>query len=367
MAKQIHYDIEPLVISFPEAFYYLIFGQKSNGKSYQAKQSPGAFFGVTHYLETGMKFVLTRRWGTDLTSSWIEKYFSDVDVKKLTNGKYTFISVWRKDIFFSNIDENYKVKRGEKIGTAVALSMEQHYSGASFLEYDNIIFEEFMERGAWLKDESEKLQILYSTVDRKRGITKVVMVGNTITRICPYLVDWNLLDTVRNLKQGEKALVDTGTTYELEDGTIKPVTIALEFCRDSGGKSLAFGSAKKMIDEGDWQSKPQPKLTNSKNEYKIMYRIGFEYKGFRFLGELMRKDKDLMWFIYPKNDDFDNKIIVFSDRVVESRLWFRDIYSARVPNRLKKILDTFRESIIFYSDDLTGTDFKQAIDFEIRK
>lgn len=91
-----------------------------------------------------------------------------------------------------------------------------------------------MERGAWLKNEAERLQILYSTVDRKRGTTKVVMVGNTITKINPYLLDWNLLDTVKNLKQGEIAEVDTGTTYELEDGTIKNVTIALEYCRSSG-------------------------------------------------------------------------------------------------------------------------------------
>lgn len=367
MAIQIHYSVSPLVRKYPKALYYIIFGEKSNGKSYQAKQNEDDFFGVTHYLKTKKKFILLRRWGADLTTSWCEKYFSDVNVYKLTNGKYSCISIWRKDIYFANIDENYKIKRGEKIGTCISLSQEQHYSGASFLDYDNIIFEEFMERGAWLKNEAERLQILYSTVDRKRGSTKVIMVGNTITKINPYLTDWNLLETVRNLKQGEMALVDTGTEYELENGKIEKVTIAIEYCRASGGKTLAFGSAKSMIDSGAWQSKPQPKLTDSKNKYKILYRIGFQYKGFRFLGELMKKDKNLMWFIYPKTTEFDEKIIVFSDEVSESRFWFRDIYSNRLPERVQKILSTFRESIIFYSDDLTGTDFKQAIDFEIRK
>lgn len=208
--------------------------KKVTEKATKQNKTKITIFGVTHYLATGKKFILCRRWGADLTTSWIEKYFSDVDVKKLTKGKYTAITVWRKDLFFSNIDENYKIKRGEKIGTCIALSQEQHFSGASFLDYDNIIFEEFMERGAWIKNESEKIQILYSTVDRKRGTTKVVMVGNTITKINPYLLDWNLLDTAKNLKQGEIAEVDTGTTYELEDGTIKNVTIALEYCRSSG-------------------------------------------------------------------------------------------------------------------------------------
>ena len=74
-----------------------------------------------------------------------------------------------------------------------------------------------------------------------------------------------------------------------------------------------------------------------------------------------------MWFIYPKKSEFDEKIIVFSDEVSESRFWFRDIYQTNLPKRIINILDTFRESAIFYSDDLTGTDFKQAIDFTIRK
>ena len=82
---------------------------------------------------------------------------------------------------------------------------------------------------------------------------------------------------------------------------------------------------------------------------------------------MLQKDKNLMWFIYPKNTEFDDKIIVFSDEVSESRFWFRDIYQTNLPKRIIKIIDTFRESTIFYSDDLTGTDFKQAIDFSIRK
>ena len=367
MSKQIHYNLTPIMEKYPDASYYLIFGEKSNGKSYQAKQNKDGYFGVTHYLKTKNKFILLRRWAADLTTSWIEKYFSDVDVNKLTDGKYTCITSYRKDLYFSNIDENYKIKRGEKIGTCIALSQEQHFSGASFLDYDNIIFEEFMERGAYLAHESEKLQILYSTIDRKRGTTKVIMVGNTISRICPYLVDWNLLEDMRKLKQGEMTEIDTGTEYELNPDKIKKVTIAIEYCRASGGKSLAFGSAKTMIDSGTWQSRPQPKLTESKNKYKIIFRIGFQYKGFRFLGELLKKDSNLMWFIYPKKTEFDKKIIVFSDEVSESRYWFRDIYATNLPSRVIKILDTFRESIIFYSDDLTGTDFKQAIDFSIRK
>lgn len=152
------------------------------------------------------------------------------------------------DLYFNKIDENQKSLKKEKIGSVMALSTEQHYSGASFLDYDTIIFEEFMERGQYISRESEKLQILYSTVDRKRGTTKVFMVGNTISRICPYLNDWNLLEIIRHQKQGEIKVVDTGVEYFDTKGNKITVTIAIEYCLSSGGNTLAFGQAKTMID-----------------------------------------------------------------------------------------------------------------------
>lgn len=120
---------------------------------------------------------------------------------------------------------------------------------------------------------------------------------------------------------------------------------------------------------GSWQSNKQPKLQFSKKEYKTVLRIGFQYMGFKFIGELLRKDSNIIWFIFPYNKEFFENFIVFSDEVKESIYWQRNIYDINFPNEdLKKLLfNTFRESMIFFSDDLCGTDFKQAIDFEIKK
>ena len=360
---QIHYNIEELLKKAPLSIYYLIYGEKSNGKSYQVKH-----LAINNYIKNKKKFVLLRRWKADISTAWVEKYFHDVDVEKLTAGKYNSITVWRGDLFFNRLNEQGKSLEKEKIGSVMALSTEQHYSGASFLDYDMVIFEEFMERGTYLNRESEKLQILYSTIDRKRGTTKVYMVGNTISRVCPYLKDWNLLETVRKQKQGDINIVDTGVEYETEKGSEK-VTIAIEYCKSSGGKTLAFGEASKMIDTGSWQAQKQPKLQDSYKKYKCVLRIGFQYMGFKFIGELLQKEEILVWFIYPYNKDFYPDLIVFSDEVRETIFYQRNIYDITFPNEdLKKLLyETFRENMIFYSDDLCGTDFKTAIDFEIKK
>ena len=101
-----------------------------------------------------------------------------------------------------------------------------------------------------------------------------------------------------------------------------------------------------------------------------MFLSGFQYKGFRFVGVLLKdiKTKDFVWFIYPRQKEFSEKMLVFSDQIKQSQYWQRNIYNLTFENeRLQKALSTFRESNIFYSDDLTGTDFKASIDFSIIK
>lgn len=356
--KQIHYDIKPILETGSN--YYIIFGEKSNGKSYQAKH-----LCLENYLKTGKRFILLRRWKDDISQLWCEKYFDDVDVKRLTDGKYTTITCYRKELFFSNLNDLGKPIRGEKIGYVIALSREQHMSGGSFLDVNIILFEEFMERGVYISKEPSKLMTLYSTIDRKKGDTTLIMVGNTITRVNPYLSEWGLQPIIRNMKQG-----DIRTTIVHNESN--DVKLAIEYCRSSGGKTMAIGNASSMIDKGSWQSNPQPKLPKSKKMYKVLWRIGFEYQSFRFLGELLQdkeNPKYVCWFIFPTIKEFkDKNLLIFTDKVSIDKHYQRNIYDLTFKNdNITMILQTFREGNIFYSDDLTGTDFKQVIDFSIRR
>ena len=96
----------------------------------------------------------------------------------------------------------------------------------------------------------------------------------------------------------------------------------------------------------------------------------FCYKTFKWVGELLqdKKTKDLVWFIKPYSKEINNKTLVFSDIIKPSRYYQRDIYNPSIKNdRIKSILETFKENRIFYATDLCGTEFKQSIDFIIRK
>lgn len=384
--KIIHYSIDE--IDKCGANFNLIWGERSNGKSYQVKHKKA----IIPYLEKvdryndsyldkgniikrtqkeGKRFILMRRFKEEITSSWIESYFSDVDIEKLTDGKYNMITMFRKELFLTYYDiETHKSTRGAKIGYAVALSTEQNYAGGSYLDVSDIIFEEFMSRTTYLHDESNKLLNFYSTVDRKRGTTKLWLVGNTITRVCPYIQDWGLNDIVFKQKQGEIKCLWIPTKDLDDNGKMIEVKLAIEHCKSTGNSSFVFGTHASMLNKGEWQSDPQPKLPKSYNDYKMLFRFAFHYKTFTWLCEYLvdKENKDVLWFIYPYNKKLKKNIIVFSDIIKTSPYWQKDIYNPLIKNKmLIDLFKTFRENRIFYSSDLCGTEFKQSIDFEIRK
>ena len=341
---RVHYNID--TIDKLGASINLIYGERSNGKSYQVKHKkaviPFLEGGVSYYdtysskgvikevIKTkGKRFMLVRRYREEITPALVEKYFDDIDVEKLTNGKYDLITVYRGEIFLSNFDtKTNKVIKGEKIGYVIALSTEQKYAGGSFLDVTEIIFEEFMSRSLYLPKEPDKLMNLYSTIDRKRGIVRLWLVGNTISKVCPYLTEWGIMDIVRHQKQGEIKTVwlDTG---DYDENNVKiEVKLAIEYCASTGNSSFVIGSHKAMLNKGEWQSDTQPKLPKSYNLYKVLYRVGFIYKGFSFLGELLEdtEDKTTCWFIKYYQKEFKSDIIVFSDIIKPSPYYQRNIY-----------------------------------------
>lgn len=390
MGKFMYYNLDN--IDKEGASINLMYGERSNGKSYQLKdkkmfrpyledvkryvctyKNPNEV--IEEDIKAGKRFMLVWRLVQDIRTEKIESYFMDMDIMKLTKEKYNTIDVYRRQIYLANYNvETGKTVRGEKIGYVVALSIEQNYAGGSYLDVSDIIFEEFMSRlgngTTYLYQEPTKLMNLYSTVDRKRGTTKLWLVGNTITRVCPYLKDWGIQSEIMHQKQGEIITKWVSTNSYDDEGREIKIKLAIEYCKDSGKSSYVIGDHSAMLNKGEWQSDPQPHLPKSYKCYKCIYRMVFFYKGFKFLAEYLvdKETNESCWFIKPKYTEIKKKTLVFSDIIKPSIYYQRDIYNPLIRNdRLKRFLYEFRENQIFYASDLCGTEFKNAIDFEIRK
>ena len=342
--KITHYSLDN--IEKENADFNLIWGEKGNGKSYQVKHKRG----VLKYLETGSRFILLRRWKDEVTTEKVEHYFADVDIYKITNTQYNCITTYRKSIYLSNYDpETAKTTRGEKIGYVMALSQEQNYSGCSFLDVEDIIFEEFMSRNEYISNEANKLMYLYSTIDRKRHKVKVWLAGNTVSRVCPYIQDWDLHKIISTQKQG--TIITKEIPAGEEFGQTIYAKLAIEYCKSTGKSSFVFGKAADMINKGEWQSDPQPHLPKSVNCYDSKLKIIFNFKTFTFIGDYLidKETKEDVWYIYPYSGKIKDNTVVISDQVKTSNYWQRNIYDTQFKNeKLNRLLyNTFRESKIF--------------------
>lgn len=360
MKNYTHYNMDDIISR--NSNINIVYGERSNGKSYQFKHK---IMFTDDIINGDRRFILVRRKKDELTTEKIERYFQDVDIERITKGEYDCIDVWRREVFLAKFNhQKFKKERGKKIGYVIPLEREQDYAGASFLDVDNIIYEEFMSRDRYLYDEPNKLMNLYCTVDRKRGTTKLWLCGNSISRVCPYLADWDIMDIMRTQEQG--TIIDRDFDVS-EDETVK---MSIEYCRNTGATSYVIGSHAGMLSTGEWQSDPQPHLPKSLKNYDISFISVFTFKQFSFLVRYLtdKETGEHVWFICDKRGTIKDNTWEITDIIKQDHKCFRDPYTVKTTNkRIKAIFDDFRENKIFYSTDLTGTDFKQAIDFIIKK
>ena len=346
MARNIkYYDISNVLKT--EAQYIILLGQRSNGKSYQAKLTV-----LKNAYKNKKNFVYLRRWQADIKTKAIKSYFADMPISKITNGEYSGIEAWNGDIYFTTVDDKGNTIKGQTIGKYCALNEYERYKSWAFVDYEYILFEEFITDATYLNDEPRQLQQFVSTVARHKKLT-VLMIGNTLSRVCPYFNEW-CLEGVLKQKIGTIDVYH----HHLENSV---VDIAVEYCANSNAENkMFFGQSAKQIISGEWDTKDVPKLPRKQYEYEKVYEILIEYQAFKFVIELLVEPAygGLICFVYPftGNRKF-NRIITdtFSDNpFITSGL---DI--SKKPELL--ISNCIKSGKVCYSDNLTGSDFAHVI------
>ena len=347
MARNIkYYDISNVLKT--EAQYIILLGQRSNGKSYQAKLTV-----LKNAYKNKKNFVYLRRWQADIKTKAIKSYFADMPISKITNGEYSGIEAWNGDIYFTKEDEKGNIVKGQTIGKYCALNEYERYKSWAFVDYEYILFEEFITDATYLNDEPRQLQQFVSTVARHKKLT-VLMIGNTLSRVCPYFNEW-CLEGVLKQKIGTIEIYH----HHLEDSV---VDIAVEYCANSNAENkMFFGQSAKQIVSGEWDTVDVPKLPKPIEYYDKVYEVLVEYQKFRFVIELLIEPVNggIISYIYPytKNRKILRKITQeFSDNpFISARL-----DTTKRPEFL--IAECFRLGKVCFSDNLTGSDFKHVND-----
>lgn len=359
--KQKYYRLDKL--DKIEAQYKMLIGERSNGKSYAVKERV-----LMDAYQNKKQFILLRRWLVEIKQNLVELYFADMPVAKITKGEYDGVCVYNANIYFYKMVDGKKLK-SDCIGYVRALSQEQHYTSGSYNAVDTIVFEEFLSRDYYLPSETDKLSNFVSTIARRRTIT-VYMIGNTINKICPYFTNWNL-QHVGQQKQGTIELYHFSTLEIDENGDSVVVTIAVEFCENSGRNSkMFFGRISNMITSGEWLTKEYNRLPGKLIDYVTLYHIIYVYDNMRFNLKLLADDDGrMLWYIYPYTGVLENET---GKRIVINK-WIPDYITLMNSNIVTKgfvnavkteipLLDLlFNGGCVCYSDNSTGTDYNNSI------
>ena len=330
------------------ADYLMVFGQNCSGKSYQGKEEC-----IERALK-GERFFFLRRWIPDLNQNIATSYFDDMPVSKYTKGEWDNIVARAGCFYFQRMGEDGKPEKSEVIGYYGVLTEWQRYKSNVYLNCTFMLFEEFITDGVYLDDEPLKLQRLVTTVFRDHK-GQVMMIGNTVSRINPFFMEWT--PNVPKQKQG------TIEIYHMHDavGEGNDITIACEYGgRIKGSGSMFFGESSKSIMAGEWSVVDQPKLPKELHLYEMVYELALEYQAFDFVLQLLvdPEEGSKILFVYPKTGQrkFDRVITdKFSTDIMTTR-YFND-------NRPESYMqECIAKQRVCYSDNLTATDFLTVID-----
>lgn len=342
----------------------VIYGERAPGKSFDIKT-----LGLTESWETKKPcLALIRRQKVDIETDQVEGYFVDRNVNtvsEITGGEFTFIQYWKKGLYFARVENDEsspkygKVIRGHKCGEVFALSTSRHYKSTGHPDIDFIIYEEFIsEDGFYLEDEPHKLENLISTIMRKDSKCRIFLIGNTLSRVCPYFLEWGL----KNIRKQKPGTIDI-YTHENTEGEI--LKIAVEHCPPSPHKSkLFFGRAAKSIQGGAWYTGSYPHLPEDFEKYDDVFDITYHSRDdFFFTLRLLVHIEEgyIITYIHPAKHICDRQI----SSAFDTNILITPQLDMNNPAEMM-IRDCFIKNKVVYSDNQCAQDFVDSCKAELR-
>ena len=141
-----YYDLKAILST--NAYWNIILGERSNGKSYSVKK-----YCLDNFFNNGKEFFYLRRYAEDIKISSVENYFADfIDyLIKISNGAYNQIYAYQRKIYARNA----KTKKRIVIGHYGSISEYERLKSQQFPNVENIIFEEFITDRYYINDIEE--------------------------------------------------------------------------------------------------------------------------------------------------------------------------------------------------------------------
>lgn len=291
------------------ADYNIIFGERSNGKTYAALK-----YGIERYLKTGEQMAYIRRWREDLRGKRAENLFANHVanglIEELTDGKFNEVFYLSNKWFLSyyDKDKNKRYPDSTPFCFGFCLSEQEHEKSSSYPNVTTIVFDEFLTRRIYLPDEFMLFMNLLSTIIRQRDNVKVFMLGNTVNKFCPYFQEMGL----KNVGVMEQGTIDI---YRFgEHGA----TVAVEYCdtivkQKPSNKYFCFDNQNlQMITGGKWELAVYPHLPCKYKPKDVLFVFYIKFNDAILQGNIIQVGDENFCYIHQKTTpikDEDNSLI----------------------------------------------------------
>ena len=336
------------------ATYNVIFGERSNGKTYAMLKK-----GLELWFKDRSQMAYVRRWKEDLTGRRAQRLFSGLlengEVEKITKGEFTGIHYYAGKWFMCNYDDNGKAIYSDLdiICFAFALSDGEHDKSTSFPNIKLVVFDEFLTAKLYLNDEFVHFMNTISTIVRRREDVKIYMLGNTVNKYCPYFQEMGLT----HIKQMEQGTIDV---YQYGDSTL---TVAVEYCesqktkgKEKANKYFAFNNPKlHMITGGSWEMALYPHLPVKYKPNDVVLRFFIDFSDNLYQGNVIIVEDSVFIYIHRKTSTLrtNNTDMVYTLEHSIKTNYNRSIF--KCTNKVQaKIAHLFKTDRVFYQSNDVG-------------
>ena len=347
--KQKFYSLKNILSK--NAQYNVIFGERSNGKTYAVLK-----YGLEKFISSGEQMAIVRRWRDDFTGKrgvvMFDALVQNGEVERMTAG------VWNGIIYFSSKWYLCRYEDGKReevseipFAYGFALTSMEHDKSTAYPNITTVCFDEFLTRTSYLPDEFVLFMNVLSTIIRQRTNVKIFMLGNTVNKYCPYFKEMGLT----HVKQMEQGSIDI---YRYGDSDL---TVAVEYTKpNKAGKEsdlyFAFDNPKlSMITGGAWEIAIYPHCPVKYVPKEVLFTYFIDFDGELLQCEIVNHDDLYFTFIHRKTTplkDTDNDLIYTTD--YSPRPNYRRKITKPTSNMEKRIAEHFIKDKVFFSDNEVG-------------
>lgn len=355
-----YYDVRHLLKDYPNAHYYVIFGERSNGKTYSALD-----YAIERYKKNGEQFAYIRRWGEDIRKKNLSSLFAghaeNGRIRQIFDGEWNQIYYGSAKFYLERINDNGEIERAvDNCGFAFDLNSMEHSKSLSFPRITTIIFDEFMSRNGYLPNEWVLFANTLSTIIRQRNNVRIFMLGNTVNKYCPYFEEMGL----KHVKEQKPGTVDV---YHYGQTDLTVVAEYTGTAAKNGGKAsdvyFSFDNPElKMITGGDWEIAIYPHLETKYRPKDVVANFFIIFEGDILHGEVVAVDTGTFIFMHRKTTPIkdEENDIVYTTR--PNQRWNYKMCLTKHNDKLSRfIVQCLRENRIFYSTNEIGEVFRNYV------